>query len=238
MSGTSRPDTDRVQVLSRLAFNNGNVAKTARETHVPRTTVIRWRDQANEDAGQDVGAIPALGTPNAEGVQGNGSGGSHTANVDTLKGKSWDAIRIEAGQEFLGLARQAQTMLQRELTAIEAEGERLPASLLKSVAVVFGISAQRAGDLLKDPEQLAPLVDARQVFAGLSTDDLRELARDSRAARGAGETIEVEATPPPSNSSTTPSPMPPVTSPRQIPSRVPRQRPQPAPTVPSLFPSS
>ncbi len=39
-------DTERAQALAVLDANHGNVARTARETQIPRSTIHLWRDEA------------------------------------------------------------------------------------------------------------------------------------------------------------------------------------------------
>ena len=48
-------DADREQVRAALALNGGDVRKTARQTGIPRTTVITWRDKPKPEG---IDALP------------------------------------------------------------------------------------------------------------------------------------------------------------------------------------
>jgi len=49
MTATTYTDQQRVEALTRLELNFGNVSRTSRELSIPRATLIDWRDRILPD---------------------------------------------------------------------------------------------------------------------------------------------------------------------------------------------
>jgi transposase-like protein len=82
----SYTDIERAQALAVLDANHGNVARTARETQIPRSTIHLWRDEARA-----------------------------VTDIVPLHGTDWHAVREEAGQLFLDLAVEAAQIVRANL---------------------------------------------------------------------------------------------------------------------------
>ena len=116
-------------------MNAGNVSKTARETGIPRPTVILWRNQARE-AGQAV-VIPAGPT-------------------------DWKQIREEAAGAFMRIATKATALLDQELDRyLAGDGEPLKPAGMREIAVIKGIASDKALDFTLGRKGAEVNIDAR-----------------------------------------------------------------------------
>ena len=114
-------DTDKAQALAKLEMNGGNVKKTARELGMPHSTLILWRRHAVEAGDVSVEAV-------------------------TLQPTNWTAVREKAGNLYLNNARLAAGIVRDNLEQLK--GQELSLGDTQRVAVIQGISADKAYDLL------------------------------------------------------------------------------------------
>ena len=151
----------KVEALAALDLNHGNVAKTAREIAVPRSTLGRWRDAALE-AGDGRNLLPVEG--------------------------DWGEWRERAADAYLRTALKTQVIMEKNIDRLR--DEEMSVMDLQRLSITLGTLTDKANHLRGNVVP-AVAIDARHqavlALDGASLADLQALLVQAEAAAEAPE---------------------------------------------------